>query len=54
MVIESEIRVCKSCEHYGVKTVMVSHIWETWDGQEERWGRYYVCPVCGREEGRFE
>jgi hypothetical protein len=48
--IEKEEDVlCGSCKHHGVTTVMKAKIWETWDGQTERWGYSYVCPVCGRE-----
>lgn len=45
-----EKRLCRSCKHYGVKTVMEELIWETWDGENEEWGYYYECPVCGRED----
>jgi len=41
---------CESCEAYSVKTKMCAEIWETWDGETERWGYEYVCPKCGRKE----
>jgi ribosomal protein L37AE/L43A len=43
-------RYCESCEHYGVKARMDVEIWEEWDGENERWGYIYCCPVCGRKD----
>ena len=31
---------------------MEEEIWETWDDEDEKWGYKYVCPKCGRKDGR--
>ena len=44
-------RLCDSCKHYGVKTVMRKEIWVEYDDdQNEIWGYEYICPKCGRTD----
>jgi hypothetical protein len=48
---QNEDRLCASCEHYGVKTIMKEEIWVEYDHEcNEIWGYEYICPVCGRQE----
>lgn len=48
----TEKQLCGSCKFYGFDVEMSEEIWEEWDGENETWGHSYVCPKCGRRDGR--
>jgi len=48
-----EKRLCGSCKFYGFDVEMKEEIWVEMDyNDNEIWGYEYICPKCGRNDGR--